>query len=202
MSQEHPEEAERNLRRAEAYRGYARDFLYPGDQERAAEHRRLFGALSLDCPPYETCYGASHVFQQAQALADISGFYRAFGLEPSETGHERADHISAELEFMAFLALKEAHALGQGLGEQARICREAQKKFLEDHLGRWTRAFSQGLQKKSPEIYGPLAASLQDLVRQECASLEAGPKEVGLSGFGPPEAYAPCFNCGPAEKNR
>lgn len=45
-------------------------------------HAACFGhAVSKDCPPYEAEYGQAHIFEKTQTLADISGFYRAFGLE-------------------------------------------------------------------------------------------------------------------------
>src|SRR3989304_5935155 len=64
------------------------------------------------CPPYETEYGRRHGVGQAQGLADIAAFYNAFGLTTS-AGGERVDHVSAELEFLAVLAPKEALALGR-----------------------------------------------------------------------------------------
>ena len=70
-------------------------------------------------------------------MADVSGFYKAFGVEVAECG-ERVDHIAAELEFMNLLAVKEAVALQEeGEGEHAQICRNASRVFLRDHLVRW-----------------------------------------------------------------
>jgi TorA maturation chaperone TorD len=70
-------------------------------------------------------------------MADVAGFYRAFGVEV-EPGGERPDHVTAELEFMNLLAVKEAIALQEeGEGEHAQICRDASRAFLRDHLARW-----------------------------------------------------------------
>jgi TorA maturation chaperone TorD len=70
-------------------------------------------------------------------LADIAGFYRAFGVEITP-GTERPDHIAVELEFMHLLAVKEVVAAGrEDGGEHARICRDARATFFRDHLGRW-----------------------------------------------------------------
>lgn len=70
-------------------------------------------------------------------LADVAGFYRAFGVEVEEGG-ERVDHIAVELEFMHLLAAKECVALNdEGWGEHAETCRNASRAFLRDHLLRW-----------------------------------------------------------------
>ncbi|HXV67396.1 MAG TPA: molecular chaperone TorD family protein, partial [Nitrospira sp.] len=69
-----------------------------------SEHRRVFSnVITLDCPPYETLFGNDHVFAQSHVMGDISGFYRAFGVELSKDIHERLDHLSVEFEFLHFL---------------------------------------------------------------------------------------------------
>lgn len=192
-----------NLKRAAAYRDLSREFLYPKKKELQSQYSQIFGhALSSDCSPYETSYGMSHVFEQTWVLADVSGFYKAFGVEPSESGHERADHLSMELEFMAYLALKEAHALKTGRTEQAQLCLDAQKKFLQEHLGRWAGAFAGSLKKKPYPHYQRLAQSLEEFIRQDCHRLGASPKKVNRPGFGPPEDYDPCFSCGAEETTK
>lgn len=123
-----------------------------------AAHVGCFGhAISKECPPYEAEYDQANVFQKTQTLADIAGFYRAFGLETAPALHERADHLSVELEFMQFLCLKEAHAAARGEApERVAQCRAAQTKFLGEHLGRWGRSFAQRLCAVARD--GPYAA--------------------------------------------
>jgi TorA maturation chaperone TorD len=73
-------------------------------------------------------------------MADVAGFYKAFGVAVDERseGGERVDHITAELEFMNLLAVKESLALQEeGEGAHAQTCRNASRAFLRDHLGRW-----------------------------------------------------------------
>ncbi len=98
-------------------------------------------AGGLRCPPNETAHTADtpqHAMVRNFELADIAGFYRAFGVEV-EPGSERPDHIAVELEFMHLLAVKERVAeQSGGQAEQAEICREAQRAFLKDHLSRWS----------------------------------------------------------------
>ena len=78
----------------------------------AAQHERVFGLVSSkECPPYETeyCRQTFSVYR-SQRLADVAGCYRAFGLQPSCERPERHDHLALELEFMAWLLVKQRHA--------------------------------------------------------------------------------------------
>ena len=90
----------------------------------------------LRCAPHETSHAADspqEALVRTFQLADIAGFYRAFGVEVTpET--ERVDHISVELEFMHLLALKEALAEAQENLEGVAICRDAARSFLREHL--------------------------------------------------------------------
>lgn len=156
-----------------------------GEQLRSAdatqlqtEHRRIFThILSLDCPPCETFYTASHIFQETQDLSDIGGFFRAFGLEIADK--ERLDHISVELEFMHFLTYKEAYALTHHGPAKARLCREVQRKFVQDHLGRWATRFAQRLgQKANGGYYGCVASLTEALLANEMSFLRARPESA------------------------
>lgn len=165
-----------------------------------AEYRQVFGhTISQECPPYETEYGSAHLFQQAQRLGDIAGFYRAFGLEVSDRAKERLDHIAVELEFMGFLAFKEAYALSHHGEEKASICREAERRFLEEHLGRWAPLFAKLLGRKAQEgFYRELASFLEAFITSECRCLEARPFAFH-EGDLKPIAFEPegaCFPCG------
>jgi len=113
------------------------------------------------------------MFQQSDFLADLAGFYRAFGVEAKERV-ERLDHISTELEFLYLVAFKEAHALRSGLAEGAQICRDAQAAFLEDHLGRWAPVFARRLERKDPDgPYGAAARMLLAFIAAEAKALAA-----------------------------
>lgn len=103
-------------------------------QEMQKAYMELFDPVNGPFP-YESEHTKTHDFSKANILADIMGFYRAFGVEPT---NDRADHISAELEFMHFLTIKEMHASGKGEHENASICRRARESFFREHLGLWT----------------------------------------------------------------
>lgn len=111
------------------------------------QHRQVFGLTGSLC--YESEYGLPHEFRQSQELADIAGFYRAFGFKSGGRFHERPDHLAVELEFMYVLCLKEAYALSTCRLEEAQICVDAQRNFLNDHLATWIGLFAQALDKSN-----------------------------------------------------
>lgn len=117
-----------------------------------AQHREVFGLTGSLL--YETELGLPHEFRQSQELADIAGFYRAFGFQTGAAVRERPDYLATELEFMYLLALKEAYAAQNSLPEQAEICADAQHNFLQDHLARWIGPFCRSLEQSTNERLG------------------------------------------------
>jgi len=141
-------------------------------------HRRVFPHVeSGDCPSHETAYTGQNIFQETQDLSDLAGFFRAFGLELAE--RERPDHISVELEFMYVLTYKEGYALLHHGGENARLCRIVQRKFMDDHLGRWTPRFAELLSRNAKGGHlGAAAALVRAFLDHELALLRARPEAV------------------------
>jgi putative dimethyl sulfoxide reductase chaperone len=133
----------------------------------------------VSCPPYEGAYGVPQLGGKAMQLADIAGFYVAFGMT---TGPQcdADDHIGAELEFMASLALKEAWAEGHRETARATIAKDAERAFLDDHLARWGEAFAARLLELAPRgLYAAAARLLTEWVREECARLAVVPRPLG-----------------------
>ncbi|MFQ5599125.1 MAG: molecular chaperone [Candidatus Krumholzibacteriia bacterium] len=133
--------------------------------------------------PYEAEFGSDSPFQQTERLANLAGFYEAFGLIPSSLERERVDHIGCELEFLEFLSRKEAYALSPLDADMLRETRKATRLFLRDHLGRFGRAFARMLAREDPEgLYGKLADMLFDFITMECrrVGVPAGPSYLRL----------------------
>jgi TorA maturation chaperone TorD len=161
----------------------------------AAEHVFLFDR-QVHCSPHEGGYGdAPQLAGKSALLADIAGFYTAFGLAPSTGEPEVEDHIVAELEFMSALAVKEAWALAEGETEGLAVTRGAQATFLTDHLGRWVAPFAEAIAAATPLAYYTAAATLLSLwVDAECERLGVAPQRVaGRLGHDPMQAET--FTC-------
>lgn len=115
-----------------AYKRFSAAFGSPDKKELLAEYDLLFRAKEIWL--YSVEYLAENEFQRVNYLSDISGFYRAFGLE---TDKERPDFLNIELEFMHILIAKQMYALSSkidGPQEKAAICMDAQKKFFNTYV--------------------------------------------------------------------
>lgn len=104
-----------------------------------------------------------HPFSAYEEMADIAGFYRAFGF--SFDG-ERPDHLCLELEFMRILSLKEAMALQEVDQEKIDVTINAEREFLSSHIGRWTEALLQ--MTKDIPFYSTLSRFLKEWIDMEC----------------------------------
>jgi TorA maturation chaperone TorD len=113
---------------------------------------------------------------KAAQLADVAGFYTAFGLAPTTWNAELEDHVGAECEFAAALALREAHALATGSDEALAVTRAAAAAFLDDHLGRWAPSFAEALGREAgTPVYRAAAALLSAWLVAETARVGVSP---------------------------
>lgn len=166
-----------------------------------SEHRRVFSnVITLDCPPYETLFGNDHVFAQSHVMGDISGFYKAFGVELSKDIHERLDHLSVEFEFMHFLAYKESYSLCHDGPEKTQIVVDAQKKFVKNHIGRWVPLFCRMLTKKADSGLFKLVADMTaDWMDFETVFLGVTPQPYTETDYRPATFSSPegqTYECG------
>lgn len=148
------------------------------------EHVKAFGlVICTDCPPYETEYLPNEdTFFRTQQMADVAGFYRAFGLQPDP--RERPDHISLELEFMAYLLMMERLGSANGTADDTAldVCQEARAKFLKDHLTPWLTSFAIALESKvQTDLFALVGRCLRALVPIERRRLSVPPPEVPVS---------------------
>jgi nitrate reductase assembly molybdenum cofactor insertion protein NarJ len=127
---------------------------------------------------YETEYGRMRGMSKGNDLADISGFYNAFGFSVSPDVHEMQDHIAVELEFYAMLLLREQALAEIGNAEGQEIVADARKKFLVDHLGRLARAVAARTDVAEHPMYGVAFAWCWKLVERECLWMSVEPTRM------------------------
>jgi len=122
------------------------------------EYTRLFinAFPHLPCPPYESAYRSRSLIGKATEL--VAATYREWGLEVDD---KSADHVGAELEFMAFLirlSLEDAHT----------DTTDAQKAFFRDHIMKWMPEFAADLDREaSLGLYGSVARTLTTFLVSE-----------------------------------
>lgn len=138
-----------------------------------SEYIEIFDHGRQHASLYETEYGRDRPLAKGNELADIAGFYRAFGLEfgDEEGVREMLDHVAVELEFYTLLLMKQEALQARGDEEGQTIVFEARKKFLEAHLGRFLGAIAKRPGVSESEFYGPVFTWSRDLVTQECERL-------------------------------
>lgn len=137
------------------------------------EHNRLFLGQVL-CSPHETEYERD-TFSKASQLADIAGFYNAWGLQTSETRRTMPDFIGTELEFLAMLTRREAYATLRGWANRRKLAQESAQAFMQTHPGRWVNAFAGELREVAAEtdagrFYAAVARLLEQFVVMDIAA--------------------------------
>ncbi len=162
-----------------------------GRRDWGAEARRIFTHVrSADCPPNELPYRSRELFRESQQLADINGFYRAFGFENGGVRRERPDHVAVELEFLGALSVLQAMAVAAGDVQREQVAQQAYRHFLRDHALAWMPSFAARLTGASgviSDLYGSLASLLAAFMQTEAERLhlplgstdDPAPAEVG-----------------------
>ena len=170
-------------------------------EEVRREHSRVFGFTPpRECPPFETDFHANaEPFFHSQQMADVAGFYRAFGLNPPPG---RPDHIVLELEFMAFLQMKKRllrdDTESPNIADALEVCAKAEIDFFRDHLTWWLPAFATGLQKRAGHgYYADLGRALAAFVAAERRLLGVSVPRISLGTVAVerPEEAMECAAC-------
>jgi DMSO reductase family type II enzyme chaperone len=125
--------------------------------------------ITPSCPLYEFHYRSGELTRR-EILEELLSFYGHFDVKLSDTEKDYPDHLAAELEFMAFLAMKEADAGERGTDPDP--YRRAQRDFLERHLGRWVDRLDGRIQKTTRErFYRGASFLLREFVKNHLLHL-------------------------------
>jgi TorA maturation chaperone TorD len=90
-------------------------------EELEAEFNLLFSG-AMECAPYESVFERD-IFRKQHALADIAGFYHAFGFELGEASRWQTDHVGVQLEFCSIVPQRTRRSRRAGLGRAGRDLR-------------------------------------------------------------------------------
>jgi TorA maturation chaperone TorD len=80
-----------------------------------------------------------------ESCSQARRWYEAIGYHPPDPAPAMADHIAAELGFLAHLYLCEAQALESGAPADAQAFRQMREEFGARFLGRWLNEFAERL---------------------------------------------------------
>lgn len=124
----------------------------------------------------ESDYEVNPLGGKGPLLADVAGFYLAFGYQDETLVGMSPDHASMEFGFMAWLAFRAAYALHVGDAEAEATCVAASESFAREHVARWT-----------PTLF----ARLQERAAGTWFERAAGYAAVALQGMEPGRVAAP-----------
>lgn len=128
--------------------------------ELEGHHFRLFGPAPA-CPLELSFHATKDPTGQAKTIADLAGFYKAFGVE----SEERADGLPAVLEFLAYLEIKRVHAELNGWREKRDIAVDASAKMRGELVFKTVSVIARKLSAAgAPEFYLQLAALCRSLL--------------------------------------
>lgn len=152
-------------------------FMKYSERDLMVSYAKLFiGPDKLIAPPYGSVYLDKERRVMGDSTIEVIEFYREAGLSMDEGFREVPDHITAELEFMYYLAFKEVEALEQSQYGAALDLISIQESFVSRFLGRWIRPFCERMREGTDNgFYRALAG---------CVSAFAGdmlPEDVPLA---------------------
>jgi TorA maturation chaperone TorD len=129
------------------------------------EYNRLFvGPGHVPCPPYESVYRKDRPLMErglvmGPSVADVKAMYLQGGLEISKKFRDLPDHISVELEFMAYLCSMESSS--------ERFV-DIEREFFNRHLGIWYHDFLNCIvANTTSSFYLKLARELEEFLDEE-----------------------------------
>jgi putative dimethyl sulfoxide reductase chaperone len=142
------------------------------------DYARLFaGPFGVLAPPYGSVYLDGERRVMGGSTIHVRDTYRQAGLGMSEGCSEAPDHIAVELEFMHFLAFKEAVAAARGDREGSLQYAQEQEEFLEGHLGAWVSDFADMVKAHAEtDFYRGLADCTRIFVMSELNSRAERPE--------------------------
>lgn len=135
-----------------------------------AEYLRLFELGGTDGPA-APIVGGAYGSDRARQMEEVVRFFEYFGLKTSAEAARPPDHLATELEFMQYLAFKEAASASPRLSGSFR---RAQEDFLERQLGTWLPDFAKRVSAEGGQsIWSWAAQKLAQFIEADAQYLKA-----------------------------
>ena len=141
-------------------------------EDLAVEYTRLFLGPGKHVSPHESVHHQRDDGQWGKlwgaSTAKVKKLVESTGLTYSEDFKGLPDHIAVELEFMQQLTLREEQAWMDADVDATVSCRQAEKKFIDEHLVRWIPDFCKNvIQQAELPFYRALAALTRSFIEFE-----------------------------------
>lgn len=139
------------------------------------EFARLFvGPYNVPAPPYGSVYMEPGRRIMGNSTLDVVKRYRRAGLDMAEDFKDAPDHVTAELEFLHFLTVKEIEAASQGDVNRLVDSLLSRQAFLEDHLGAWVSEFTSAVNENAENaFYKYLARATEIFIKDDIESISS-----------------------------
>ncbi|MFA7278799.1 MAG: molecular chaperone TorD family protein, partial [Sterolibacterium sp.] len=150
-------------------------FAAEGAEDLLLDYTRLFlGPNHIIAKPYGSVWLEQDGPLMGESTVAVLSLYQEGGFDIDEGFRELPDHIAAELEFLYLLIFRENEAHQQGklavLEEKAAL----RRRFLDQHLGRWTSPFTAAVKEGAQTAYYRELADLTDkFVKMEAGKCQA-----------------------------
>ncbi len=114
-------------------------------EDLAVEYTRLFLGPGKHISPHESVHHKRDDGDWGQlwgkSTVEVKKFIESTGLEYKSEFTGMPDHIGVEFEFMQQVTKREAQAWEEKNREDALNCLKMEKKFVDEHIGKWVPGF-------------------------------------------------------------
>lgn len=176
-----------DLRAIAADAGYAAapriDALAAAITTHTTDHLSLLRTYSdlFMVPPAKVFLNAGVYLDQAMMAAhtaEMIEFYLQHGVDKSDDFRNMPDHISVQLEFIAYLLLEAVTAGTEGNSEMAAAALHGARNFIGRYVAPWLPTLLEALDREAArdaryDIYRAVAGILQQAVQDDIAWLDA-----------------------------
>ena len=130
------------------------DYAAEGAEALLLDYTRLFlGPNHIVAKPYGSIWLEGQNSVMGESTMAVLKLYEEGGFDMSEDFREVPDHIAVELEFLYLLIYRENEAQRNGESEALQAKTALRKRFLDEHLGRWTGPFTSAVKDGAQSSY-------------------------------------------------